>query len=186
MSCSSMVHILLHLKVKIIVILFYYWETFWLVCTVSSSLVALLLWIELPGRMVSWCTWNAIYFYLVLHFLDGLCALDCLCHQHHTLHLKCDLQCQIHLVNLWIFCWLFTRTYHLWHHLQMVVWWILTYQSDMPMWLSMENSYWVSCCGNLGLHQLWSYSVYVFVCRICWASVYWLYKCPFESCRSSH
>ena len=64
----------------------------------------------------------------------------------------------IYLVGLWIFCQSFCGTYYLLELLQTVVWWIYTCQIDLQKWLNMMISYWVSGCGMLNLHQLWSYS----------------------------
>ena len=145
------------LYMKMIVILFCYWGTFQLACALSLGLCALLLWILLPQRIVSWCTWNYIYFYLALGFLDGITALRVsgfccdLCHQHHILQLECHLLYQRNVVDLWIFN-IFAGAYHLPMPPQKAVWWICPCQINMQIWLSMKIFYQALCCFNLSLH----------------------------------
>ena len=79
----------------------------------------LLLWISLSERMLYWYTWNGIYFYLTLGFLDSISVSQLpefchgICGQHHTIQCECSLLCQIHLAGLWRFCNSFSGTYYL-------------------------------------------------------------------------
>ena len=147
-SPSVMLHILLWSKVKTFLgsVLKLKYDcnyslllegTFLLVYRGFLHLVLLFIWISLPWRMVSLYIWSDIYLNFIFNFLDGISVLlvsgldHDLYHQHHIPLLKCLLQCQIHLVDLWIFCWFFARSCHLLVLLQLVIWGVCTWQIDM-------------------------------------------------------
>ena len=129
---------------KIIKVLFVSGGIFVSVCRFFSW--ASLLWISPPWRMVFLCTWNDIYFYLLLSFLNGISESPfpefhhSPCHQHHNLQLQCHMSCQIHFVDFWRFHHFFTGRCHLLVPLQWLFWWVCTCKIDMQVWLNMSHS----------------------------------------------